>query len=191
MGRMLVLGAALAFSSGCGASDGLNKLESIVQVAAGGVDPSLLGTFRIDDPARESPRAMRLLVLRKDGTFHGEMVASCPESGACTAIPVDGAYSQIRAMPDPGRASGVTIHFFVDEGGDAGMTFLIMGFKRALIANSPQVSLYHESADAPSVPYFQLNHPLELWCATDADCSAQMLTSSCEQTCAASQCVCR
>jgi len=107
-------------------------------------------------------------------------------------VPVDGSYTQIRAMPDPGRASGVTIQFFVDEGGEGGPTFLRMSFKRALIAHSPQVSLYHESSDAPfAVPYFQLEHPFELWCAVDADCAGQMLSSTCVQTCAGSQCACR
>ncbi|HEY3447351.1 MAG TPA: hypothetical protein VGK67_13350 [Myxococcales bacterium] len=189
--RVVVLGAALACSSSCGASDGLKKLEDVMQVAAGGIDPSLLGTFRVDDPRHEAPRVMRLLVLRKDGTFHGEMVRSCADGQGCTSVPVDGSYTQVRAMPDPGRASGVTIRFFVDEGGDAGLSYLRMTLKRALVAHSPQVSLYHESSAAPSVPYFQLEHPLELWCAADADCSAQALSSPCDQACAAGQCACR
>ncbi|MGC4118325.1 MAG: hypothetical protein QM765_27980 [Myxococcales bacterium] len=183
--------ALLALASSCGAADGLKNLESVVQVAAGGVDPSLLGTFRIDDAGHEAPRAMRLLVLRRDGTFHGEMVVRCEDGQGCTAVPVDGTYTQIRAMPDPGRASGVTFGFFVDEGGDAGVSYVRMTLKRALIAHSPQVGLYHESPDGAQVPYFQLEHPFQLWCAADADCRAQELSSSCDWACAAPTCTCR
>ena len=181
--------AMLACLASCGAGDGLKKLEETFQVASGGIDPTLLGTFR-GDRGYEEPRMLRLLVLRKDGTYHGELVRDC-STRPCTVTPIDGSYTQVRAFPDPGRASGVRLGIFVDEGTDAGLTYLRITLKRALIAHSPQVSLFHEGSQEPAVPYFQLEHPYELWCAAESDCEAQALSSQCAQACASGQCACR
>lgn len=193
------LGAAVAIGGvllcACGAEKGLKQLENTFQVVGGGLDPSLLGTYRIDDPALEHPWMLRLLVLRDDGSFHGELVTSC-DTRPCAAAPIDGVYTQFRELQAVGRAAGVSLTVVAPGApADAGEEVAFrMHLRRALVADSPQVSLYHEAAVSPdgiALPFFQLVHPFELWCGFEADCGAQELQPSCAWACRQARCECR
>ena len=183
----------MSWLAGCNISSGLSSLEANFQVAAGGLDPALLGTYRLGASFTEEPRMLRLLVLRKDGSYHCELVTDC-SSEPCTVEPIDGQYIQTRTYANPTQASGVQLTVMVDEahlaGGDAGASTLVIMLQRALIASSPQVSLYHDDSADPGIPYFQLVHPYGLWCAVDADCEAQVQTPKCAYACSAGLCSC-
>ncbi|MBI5548396.1 MAG: hypothetical protein HY901_31325 [Deltaproteobacteria bacterium] len=179
-------------AAGCGAADGLKKLEDTFQVAGGGLDPSLLGTFRIDNPSFEAPSMLRLLVLRKDGTFHAELVMSC-ESQPCDVGVLDGRYNQTREFPEPSRASGVILVTTISGSEEAAAVAFRMILKRALVADSPQVGLYHPATtdvNGNAIPFFQMEHPFELWCSADADCEAQTQSAPCAYSCSAESCAC-
>jgi hypothetical protein len=78
--------------------------------------------------------------------------------------------------------------------GDVVEVLVQLKLKRALVADSPQVSLYHQDSTDPAggaVPFFELLHPNELWCAAPADCAGQQLSPSCAFACQAALCACR
>lgn len=188
MGRRGSLAAVAALVVGCGVGDTLDKLEDTFRTASGGVDFSLVGTFRLVDPDNASPAMLQLLVLRVDGTFHAELVSSC-ETRPCQLTVIDGNYVQTREFPDPSRASGALLTAYTEGG------LFRMKMKRAAVADSPQVGLYHDATvdlNGTDIPFFSMTHPLEMWCATVEDCTGQQAEPLCTYACAETQarCIC-
>lgn len=188
MGWRILTAALAVLSLGCGASNNLHKLEDTFEVASGGVDPDLLGTFRLADPSGAAPGMLTLLVMRQDGSFHAERIDSC-DVQPCTVAAVDGTFQQTRELPNPARGSGVVL---ASKLGGPDVVFR-MELKRAAVADSPLAGLYHPAStdmNGRSVPSFPMTHPLELWCAVQADCTGQDPSARCAFTCASGRCVC-
>jgi hypothetical protein len=189
----------LAGLAACGAAAGsFAKLERSAGVIQGGMDPALVGTFRLSSQSPLEADVLKLLVLRTDRTFFAEYVAGCPE-GFCSrgTVPFEGTYEQVREMPDPTRAAAIVLTGqFSGSGGKR--TPYAVSLRRAAIPDSPLIGLYHaaESATdtAPARPFYMLAHPIEAWCGAQVDCDSQNLLegSSCEAfVCRESTCVCR
>lgn len=188
----------LAALAACGAAGNLARLEKGAGVAQGGMDPTLVGTFRLSSQSPLTEDALQLLVLRTDRTFYAEYIAGCPE-GYCSdgTVPLEGTYEQVREMPDPTRAAGVALTGqYVDLAGQP--KAYSVALRRAAIPDSPQTGLYHPAEAAsdagPSRPFFMLAHPFEAWCASQSDCDRQNLLdgSSCEAfVCRDNACACR
>lgn len=183
----------------CGAAAGsFAKLERSAGVIQGGMDPALVGTFRLSSQSPLETDALKLLILRTDRTFHAEYVAGCPE-GFCSrgTVPLEGTYEQVREMPDPTRAAAIALTGqYLDSDGKP--TPYSASLRRAAIPDSPLIGLYQPAEPAtdtaPTRPFFMLAHPIEAWCGAQADCDSQNLleASSCEAfVCRESTCVCR
>lgn len=188
----------LAALAACGAAGNLAKFEKGAGVIQGGIDPSLVGTFRLSSQSPLGQDELQLLVLRTDRTFHAEYIASCPDS-TCEGgtISLDGTYEQVRELPDPTRASGISLTGqFVDGGGQP--QAYAVALLRAAIPDSPQTGLYHPAEPASdaglSRPFFMLAHPVQAWCAAQSDCDSQNLLdgSACAAfACQGSTCACQ
>jgi hypothetical protein len=188
--RWAAIVAALV-ALGCGATESISKLEASAGVVGGGLDPSVLGTFRLPSESAE-PGMLELLVLRRDLTFHCELLVACDETSCPKSVSVDGTYQQTRDFPNPSRAAGVVLNGRYDDPSSGPQT-LSMALRRAAVAGSPRVGLYLVTGtdlSGNASPYFQLSHPVERWCAVAEDCELQGPLDDCAWSCSAALCSC-
>jgi hypothetical protein len=183
----------LTILTSCGGSGSLNKLASNASVAAGGLDPALLGTYELYYPEEATAGVIKLLALRTDSTFHAELyVSTCTDGSPCLeALAVEGTYQQTRSLPDLSHATGVSLTgSYADP--LAGPAELRMNLKKALLPDSEQPGLYR-SSDQSAGPYFEMAQAAALWCESADDCDEQVATGTCSGSyvCQSSMCDCQ
>jgi hypothetical protein len=194
MHRALAVALLAAAAAGCGPAPDFSKAATRIGVLTGGLDPTLVGTFRLFEKRTPDKGMFTLLVLRTDLSFYGQYVASCHEEPCEGIVEIEGTYRQKRELPNLSRASKVTLTgTYVDP--ETGVEMgLFMTLIRGWVEGSPQISLFHlqEGEGELMVPFFELTHPFEKWCATPEDCELQETENECTAfSCAESLCKCR
>jgi hypothetical protein len=158
----------LTLAAGCGPMPDLDKAGERLGVLTGGLDPTLVGTFRLWEKREPQVGMFTMLVLKTDLSFHGTFVASCAEQPCAGVIDLEGTYRQKRDLPDLTKASRVTLfaEYLHPETGVPTALYVVL--RRGWVEGSPLIGLYHaqDGADDPSLPFFELSHPHENWCAT-------------------------
>ena len=194
MNRLVVLFAVPLLAAGCGPAPDLNKAATRLGVLTGGLDPTLIGTFRLYAGRTPAKGMLELLVLRTDLSFHARYVAACAEDPCEGVVEIDGQYRQKRELPNLSRASKISLTgWYLDPvTGEDAMLFLVL--ERGWVEGSPLISLYHvhEGEGDAAVPFFELTHPRETWCAQPVDCDLQDTENACGSfACEQSLCSCR